>query len=500
MTYKSLLDFICKINKNEDKIAIEENVDGVFVKHSYKELVDDACLIASYIKGKGLFRENIAIIGENSYKWLVSYFGIILSDNVAVLGSKDAETEDIVKIALALKVKIGFVSSSVSAFFDNILIRNRIVCYDDEITVKKLYSLEELIKNRENCDDEVACIVLTSGTSGYNKAAQLTHKNICYNLDSVVKFKIIDHPGEGYAVNILPFYHTYELFCHALPCLMFSMTLVIDTNIRNYIKNLIAYKPETHIVVPSLLDFINKKTDLFGDQRFKLVVGGAAVDTKVYNEMLNKGFKVLTGYGMTEASPLIAAKTIVDDDPLASDMLFTNVKINEPDENGEGEILVKGDNITPGYYNDKLANKESFTSDGWFKTGDVGYLKNDRLYFTGRIKNTIILSNGKNVQPEKIEEMVYEKIPYINDIVVCEMTLNNKPCVGAVIYSGEYNLLDNHERVIEDIREFNKLLEPHQRIVNIAISSTVLPKNQILKIIRKNVKKQISTYKSYSIQ
>ena len=214
----------------------------------------------------------------------------------------------------------------------------------------------------------------------------------------------------------------------------------------------------------------------------------------------NKNHKVYVGYGMSEASPLIAVKRDYDEDVAACELFFTNIKINNQAGNKEGEILIKGDNVTPGYYQDEQATKQSFTEDGWFRTGDLGYIEANKLHLTGRLKNTIILDNGKNVQPEQIEQIIYDNLAYIDDVVVTEMSVNNNACIGAIFYSSYVNLLNDPYKLINDIKELNKKLEPHQRITNIAISPEVLPKNKILKIIRKNVKEHLKEYKSFTVR
>lgn len=492
---KSFKEYIDVLKKYSNRVAIKEKYDGNFFDYYYDDLLKDSYKVANFIKDKKLSNNNIALIGENSYRWLVCFLGIIMSDNVAIPIDKDLPSEVRNPLLEKLNIKQVFASSEFIAFVD-INNDDRFITFD-ELDNKELFNNETFNMQNDADFDKVVCIILTSGTSGYNKAVELTNRNICANLNSIIKLNIVTKE-HGNFISILPLYHSYALFCDAIPCLYYGHTFVIDNSIRNYIKNLIEFKPEVHIVVPSLLNFLSKKIDVFGDYRLKIIVGGASVDINTYTKLIDKGFNVYIGYGMSEAAPLISIKTKKDGNPSTNDLFFTNIKIDS--KNGkEGEILLKGDNITPGYYGDDESTRNSFTDDGWFKTGDLGYIENNELYFTGRLKNTIILDNGKNVQPEQIEELLYEKIPYIDDIVVCEITINNNPCVGAVVHSSTIDLLSNPDIVINDIKKINRLLEPYQKISGISISNTLLPKNKIMKTLRKSVKDKIKEYKQYII-
>lgn len=498
MYQKSIKELFRKIKQHQDKVAVEEFINGENVKHSYKELYNDVLNLATLIKNKNFTNYNIAVVSDNSYRWIVTFFAIVLSNNVVVPVDKDISDSDYQKLVNRIGIKLSFVSSNNIERLSEIK-ETMLVDIEQDFELQPNINEEELV-NTDNVDeDEIACIILTSGSSGFNKAVMLTNKNILSNTNSIDKLGIITK-DEGYFVSILPMFHSFELFCEVVPCLTHGLTLFIESNIRSYISDLLKYKPEIHVAVPSIMNFLCKKIDKIKDLKFKLVVGGAAVDKNSYRIMLENGFEVYAGYGMSEASPLISIHTNSEDDVMTSDTFFTNIKIGELINDREGEILIKGDNVTPGYYQDEEATRKSYTEDGWFKTGDIGYIEDNKLHFTGRLKNTIILENGKNVQPEQIEEIIYSKLDYIDDVVVTQMNMNNKECIGAVFYSSKINLLENTERIINDIKEINKELEEHQRITNISISNIVLPKNKVLKILRKQVKESLSKFKAYTIQ
>ena len=336
-----------------------------------------------------------------------------------------------------------------------------------------VHSFESLLKIGENAlkdgcsdftdakiDNEKPCAYLfTSGTTGTSKAVMLSHKNIAMNAYNAACCAAFDFNDT--MVVVLPAHHSYETTCTFFASSMLGSHLCQNESIKMVMRNFQFYKPDKLALVPLFVDTMIKKVwdeiekkgktksvksaiklsnalrkvgiDLrkkffgqilsaFGGNLNAIIVGGAPLNPEHIKTMDAFGVNLWQGYGITECSPLVA---VVPGDMHLKKIgsvgypVFSNVvKIIDKDENGYGEIIVKGDNVMIGYLDNEEATKEVFTDDGFFKTGDIGYLDKDGyIYITGRKKNIIILSNGKNIYPEEIEEYLY-KIEGIKECAV----------------------------------------------------------------------------------
>jgi long-chain acyl-CoA synthetase len=239
----------------------------------------------------------------------------------------------------------------------------------------------------------------------------------------------------------------------------------------------------------------------FGGELRTVICGGAPLKQEVIDTFTGLGITIINGYGITECAPLVAANRNkqTKNGSVGMPVPINEVKINEPDENGEGEILVKGPNVMMGYYNDEEATAAAFDEDGFFRTGDYGRLDEDGwLYITGRLKNLIILSNGKNVYPEEIEAALAD-IPGIVDIVVYEgisrRGSDHNTIVAEIYPDADYlkknEIEDKYAYFKKHINDYNKTAVPYKKIGLLKIRDTEFPKNTLRKITRFTLDKTI---------
>lgn len=309
------------------------------------------------------------------------------------------------------------------------------------------------------CDREKCCSILfTSGTTGTSKGVMLSQKNICTSINASCQTVPYDHTTS--LVSVLPIHHTYEFTTTHLAGMNIGASIYINPSLKYASRSMQYYKPTAIAVVPLFIETVHKKVwakindekidkkvqfgmklsnialkfgidirkklfaDIqaaFGGNIGSIVCGGAPIQDKIVKDFYSFGIPIYEGYGITECSPLVAVNPYYAPriGSVGKVVPGTEVKIDETnrDDMGRGEILVRGGNVMLGYYNNPEATKEVFTDDGWFRTGDIGYIDNDGyIFITGRKKNVIILSNGKNVYPEEIEEKLSSE--YVKEIVV----------------------------------------------------------------------------------
>ena len=515
--------------------------------YTYKRFYDDVNALGTALYSMGLEDKHIAVLGENSYCWIVSWFAAVLLGVVVPLDKEqtsgtvrtlmDRSHADAVigsgkwvNLALELKPElekdVSVISWSETAedgalSFEGLILKGR----------ELLESGETGFTGREQDAEKMSAILFTSGTTGANKGVMLSQKNICANLCSIIRFIPIEEPS----FSVLPMNHAFEFNCHVLPAVYFGVELAINSNIKYLMKNLRTYKPGMTVVVPlfvdeiysaiiakakhdgkykllmvavKISDFLRKfGIDLrrrifkgllenFGGNLSIMVCGGATINEVSASALSSFGIDVIPGYGITECSPLVSADA--EERPVLSSVgrpvSGVEVKISDPDELGVGEILVKGDNVCIGYYEDEASNSVSF-ADGWFCTGDFGRIGADgRIYITGRKKNLIVLENGKNVHPEEVEIAVMEELDYVREIVVHEKNIvkgeKSGRCIAASIClkaDSAPTLLSEEERarlVAADIRRVNKKLASYKRISKISVCLEEFEKTTTKKIIR----------------
>ena len=542
-TVKELLENSVKFNGDKDCILEIKNKE--VVHHTFFELKDDIAAIGTALQDMGLKDTHIAVLGETSYEWIATYLAVITGVGVAVPLDKELPPKALAEIinksdsktiafSAAYKDEINAIKDICPNVENYILINapaeNGFISIFDLIEQgkKSIENGNTAYFDKQDDPDDVCLIIYTSGTTGPNKGVMLTHKNICKNaFDSAVYI-----PGESLCFMTLPNNHVYELNVNLITNLYEGICLCIGTGLKNLIRDLNIYKPEEMIVVPLYVEMfykiiwdqakatgkaeelkaklaesakllaqgIDKTQELFQEQRAifggrlcEMISGGAPINPTVAQHMSLMGFDIYNGYGITECSPVVSVNMNTATDSLSAGKAYpdTKVKIAYPDENGIGEICVLGDIVMKGYYKDDEATKSSFDEDGYFKTGDYGrFDENGNLFITGRKKNLIILSNGKNVHPEEIESVVVSKMPLARESICYSKA--NKTLTGEVEMINFTVFIENlteemKQAVIAGVKAANQDLPEFKRVGAVVFADDHLPTTTTRKIRRQQV-------------
>ena len=536
-------------NKYKDAIAIQEKKNKKIVSYTYEQLRNDVYALGTKLIDMGLKDKHIAIVGENSYNWIVSYLAIITGVGVAVPLDKELDSEQISKLlekgdASAVLFSKGFLSS-----IDEIIENSKLefaACLNDTDKYTDVQTLinegRQLINEGSTVYEdsivnvnELNVIMFTSGTTGFNKGVMISQNNLLVNIEQSCKAFVIYHS----TVAVLPFHHIYENVCGMMAPIAIGMNLFINDSLKYLSKNLKLVKPELEIMVPLFLETMEKsirvelkrmnleKTfensikfsnfllkfgiDLrrllfrkvhanFGGKLKAIVCGGAALKPELITFFGDIGITIHNGYGITECTPLISVNLNKKGDHFSVGKIFSSceVKIDNKNEEGIGEILVKGPNVMIGYYKDDESNEKSFTN-GWFRTGDYGSIDADKnLVICGRKKNLIVLSNGKNVHPEELEGYIYEMMPYVKEsLVYIDKNKKGSEVISTYVYldqdfSSGKSLEELESILKEDLKKVNKKLPSFKKIQHIYIKEEEFEKNSSKKIIRQKFLEEVS--------
>ena len=424
----------------------------------------------------GLKDAFIAVAGENRYEWCVAYLAVVNGTGVVVPLDRELPVNEIENLlkrsrssAVVFSGKLENEMKKVRETLSSVKYYINMDQEEDEdgfLSYKKLISRgRELLENgnREYLDaqidpDVMSILLFTSGTTDLAKGVMLSHRNICSNIMAVCSSIYIDCNDS--ALSILPLHHTYECTAGFLVMVYNGCTISFNEGLKHIAKNLKETRPTLLILVPLILENMYKKIweqagkqrgmktklklalffsnilfGLFGiDLRKKLfrpildniggrvrliISGAAAIDPRVSKGLRSMGIKVIQGYGLTECSPIVTVgrEANIRDDSIGQPLPGVEVRIDSPDRDGIGEIVVKGENVMLGYFENKLAT-DRVLKDGWLYTGDLGKVDKDGFFtITGRKKNVIVTKNGKNVFPEEVEAYL-NKSPYILESMV----------------------------------------------------------------------------------
>ena len=465
-----------------DKVLYHQIMPGDdhFTEFSYGQVRDDVRALGTAMMKLGLKGAHIGIIGSNCYEWAESYFAITGGLGVAVPLDKELSAEELTNLVNMGDIKA--VICCQDKYYDIFReIKAQKNCLDFVIGVnrkehedpkKGLYSWnllrEEGKKLIEDGDrsyldarvraSDMAAIVFTSGTTGVSKGVMLSHRNICS--DVLIAQSYLEVVPSDVFFSVLPIHHTYECTCTMIEGLFMGASMAFCRGLKYITKDMQMVHPTFLLAVPLIYEkFYNtiqktlkkqgqdklvnslfavnhytSKVGLnvakpiarkimaqFGGNIDMFIAGGARVDPKVLAFFRNMGIPCLQGYGLTETSPMVALNPdqwrYMRNESAGKIFQFTECKIVDKDEDGNGEICFRGPQVMMGYYKNPEATAECM-EDGWFHTGDVGYVDEDNyVYITGRRKNVIIAANGKNVFPEELEEKI-ARSPYIEECMV----------------------------------------------------------------------------------
>ena len=514
-----------------DEIAFRYMVKHkTLVEKTYRDFYQEVRWLGSYLLKRGVRGRKIALMGENSYQWLLAYFAIVTSGNVAVLLAKE-QTAAEVGILLAQSEADVIVTSaacrSVAETGKKKLGRVRLMCLDamDEWMEKgrRFYERGRRPYDRLETDaDALATIFFTSGTSGMSKAVMLSQRNMASDINFAVQNFC---PTEGSVMAVLPFHHAFGLVTAVMMPFHYQRPLFINSSLADFMKEIPIAKPGTLFLVPLFVETFSKtiwrtarkqgqeKTLRRGmalsnallkvgiDQRRKLfqsvlskfggnleyiICGGAALDARYVKEFRSLGVEILNGYGITECSPVLSVNRnhYHRDGSVGQVLPGVSIRIANVDEHGIGEIQVRGDNVMMGYYHDEASTEEAF-EDGWYRTGDLGYLDEDGfLFITGRKKNLIILANGENVSPEELEQLIL-RIPEVAEVVAYE----EDKAITAEIFPDETELSEAEARkaIEEGVKQLNSELPNFKKIHKIKFRTSEFEKTATRKIKRYQV-------------
>ena len=535
-----------------DSIAVVERVKGEPVTHTDREMKDRIDAVGTALLSRGLKGKHIAIIAENSYDWLVVFFAVCCGVGVAVPIDKQLKDEEISALMDKADCEALFCSKSYVKTaklhldkhpdFKLAAVMGK-ASSDDRFTTVDALAEEgaRLIRHGDRSfinaviePDDTAAIVFTSGTTGANKGVVLSHRNFCTNVEGI----IATIPTEYSSFSVLPMNHVYELSCNDFTAIYMNAVIYINDSLKNIQKNLMEFKPEAMGVVPMIVEGLyngiwanareqgkeealrklvalsnklrEKGIDLrpvlfktisskFCDRKFPTICcGGAPSRAEYMTGMGDLGFRIYNGYGMTEAAPPHTLNLHAELNPASAGKLMPGgkLRIDDPDDEGVGEIWIKGDNVFSGYYKDPEATAASF-EDGWFKTGDYGRVDEEgNLYVSGRKKNLIILDNGENIFPEDLEFCIMDGIGYVTEAVAIEAykTVAGKrsKIIRAVVYVDPAQFPDkSHDEIEEMLKQdmipVNKALASYKKIQDVVLVDEPMEKNTTMKVIRQKV-------------
>ena len=393
--------------------------------------------------------------------------------------------------------------------------------------------------------EAMSVLIFTSGTTGVSKGVMLSQKNILTDMTSVMQ--CLEHTCEDSMLSILPIHHTYECTTTFLVSYRMGVRVAFCDGLRYIAKNIAEYRPTMMMLVPLILENLYKKiVDKAKASKFKwfmfrfllglsgflkhfginagktffksaheaiggriklLVAGAAAMKPEVGKNLDRMGFKIRQGYGLTETSPILCVNRDSGNEfeSVGPAMPGIQIRIADPDEEGRGEIQAKGDNVMLGYYNNPEATRAAFTEDGWFRTGDQGRMdEQGRVYITGRIKNIIVTSTGKNIFPEELEDKLMD-IRFIKecmvwgdnsdgdqeDTKVCVTVFPDYEAVKSAAEEAGESAADEKELqdiaaryIWGEIKRVNKDLPAYKRICGLELRDTEFEKTSTNKIRR----------------
>ena len=476
--------------------------------------------LGAYFYKKGFHDTHVAVIGENSYTWLVTFFALVNGGNVAVPIDKEQSPEMAEKLLSMSDCKAVVISDTYKKLASGIkgvevIMMSELPAFIEE--GKKLVAdgFTEFTDYKID-PDKLAAIFFTSGTTGISKGVMLSHRNMAQDINFACKNFIL----EGDTLAVLPFHHTFGLITAIFKVFHYRKSIYINNSLKYLLKELEIVKPQTMFLVPLFVEnfykriiatarkngkerilksamknsdvllklgidlrakFFKEVLNTFGGNLEYIICGGAPLNEHYVKAFRTFGINILNGYGITECSPVVSVNRnkYFRDGSVGQILDGVSVKVSDEDE-----ILVKGENVMLGYYNDPESTAKSLT-DGWYHTGDLGRVDEDGfLFITGREKNLIILSNGENVSPEELE-MYVGVIPFVAE----NMVYSDDKGIAVMIFPEE-EYIGNYEYFEKKIAELNKTLPVYKRIEKVILRDTEFPKNSSKKIVRSEVLKK----------
>ena len=554
------------ISKSAEKFAdrpayvFKTKQKGQLGEITYKQLKNDIDALGTALINLGLKDKRIAVIGENRYEWEVSYLATVNGTGVIVPLDKALPNNEIESLIMRSEVEAIIYTNKYNEIMNELKEKkNTNLKYFISMDLKEsnngIISFEKLIKKGKeqleagdtkfidaNINPDIMEIMLfTSGTTSKSKAVMLSHKNIVSNLMDISS--VLKVTEEDRFLSFLPLHHTFECTTGFLLPLSVGASIVFCEGIRHISENIKEYDITFMVSVPALYEGMYKKImksieekgktktvnvgvkisntllkfgidirsklfkeikDALGEKLRLLVAGGAALDPKTEKMFNSLGIAMVQGYGLTESSPVIA----VEDDKykrigsIGKALPSLDVKLIDKNEEGIGELLVKGPTIMLGYYENEEATKEAIDNEGWLHTGDLAKIDKDGFIFiTGRKKFVIVLKNGKNVYPEELEilvnkiagvkeNFVYGKLEDDGDYKICAKIVYDKDIIEEVY--GTTDEKEIKEKLWQEVKNINKTMPKYKYIKGITITQDELIKTTTQKVKRNEEMKKIT--------
>lgn len=553
-TVKEIFEKVTKEYKDNTFILEKFNHKEPFQEITYNQFREDVIGFGTGLnKVLNLKDKRIVIIGENTYHWYVSYMTMLCGTGVAVPVDKELpadEIENVIKRANASAViystkkkdiikKIKENLPEVEYFIqmnseEDILDKDVGMNYIIDVGKKIVETGDNSYMEIEINPEEFKVLIFTSGTTSKAKGVMICNKNLAQNINAVSAYVCINEFDR--LMSILPLHHTYESTIGYLLPFAVGASISVCEGLKYIVPNLKETKPTAILTVPLLVENLYKKINenIVKSKKDKLVksmihvtnalksvnvdikrkvfseiyenLGGnlriivsaaAPIDAKIGKWVQDIGISFLQGYGLTETAP-IAALTPEFDPRVGSAgkaVICAEMKINNPNKKGEGEVLIKSDTLMLGYYEDEQATKEAIV-EGWFNTGDIGYLDEDGfLFITGRSKNVIVTQNGKNIYPEEME-ILLGKIEEIKECMVYgKQDGNSKELMISVKVIPDYEKIEEkygkdltkeetYKLIWEEIKKINKKVTSYKAIKHLEIKEDEFEKTTTMKIKR----------------
>lgn len=525
-------------------------------KITYKEFINNIKQLGTALINMGLSKKKVAIIAPNRYEWCTSYLAITTSNMVVVPLDKSLPNNEIEGLIVRSEAEaVIFDEKYIDIFQDikksNVSSLKAYICMDFDKEHDGILSYSKLLEfgaseiaNGNNSyedikvnDDAMSIMLFTSGTTSISKAVMLSQKNICsdiYSLSSMAKVT-----SEDRFLSFLPLHHTFESTCTFLYGSSVGISICFTDGLKYISKNLKDYNITGFVCVPLVLEIMYKKIikeaektnqlgkivfgrklanfllkfnidirrklfkqilDQLGGHLRLLIAGGAAMDKDAIQAFEDFGINLLQGYGLTETSPVVAGEN--DKYKRAGSVGFPlpdiDVKIDNPDEDGIGEVIIHSPTVMLGYYENEQATNEVLKKDEngdiWFYSGDLGkFDKNGFLFLTGRKKFVIVLKNGKKVFPEEVELLI-NKLPFVEESLVFGVPDKDgdvKLCAKIIFNEENLNTIypeitkENYQsKIMDNIKNINHTMPPYKYIRSIIISTEPLIKTTTQKVRR----------------
>jgi len=539
---KDMLKKTENLYANKPAYKIREQEGYKIITHKeVREMID---ALGTQLIELGLKGKRIAVIGENRFEWGIAYLSVVCGTGIVVPLDKSLPEHEIKRLMQRADVEAIFYSEKYKEQLQRI--------FDSKETkLKYLFAMpkqNELIeKGREliNAGDrrfldakidpkEMNIMLFTSGTTSESKAVALSHKNICTNVMDLAQ--ILDIDSSDRSLSFLPLHHVFECTVGLLFPLYRGCQISFCDGIKYILENLNEYQTTFASFVPAIYENIYKSIlrkfekqgkleeiqnlvekhkndtmeekkkvfkeihDIFGGYIKLLISGAASIDSKVMQGFRDFGINLCQGYGLTETSPVVGVETNTDFrvGSIGKALPHVEVKLESPDQDGMGELLVKGPNVMLGYYKNEEATKDAI-KDGWFHTGDLAKIDEDGyIFIVGRKKSVIVLKNGKNIFPEEMENLV-NRIQGVKESFIFGKSIKEDKddikIYAKIVYDkgafGEATEQEIYDAINNQIKEINHTMPPYKGIKGIILTQTPLIKTTTSKIKRQEEMKTI---------